>query len=121
LPFPAWVEVMAEVILSFVPVFDPVTVTLNVHALFALTEPPLKVSRPPPVMSRVPLQWLKLPSTAVTPEGRVSVKPMPVNVVDGLGLEITNWRIDVSPVRMEVGEKDLSNSGGEMTIRVSVA
>ena len=78
-PFPPSVDVTAEVVLFFVPTVVPVTGTLKAQLLFALSNPPVKVSRLPPVITRLPLPHREfvVPFVAVTPAGKVSVKPMP--------------------------------------------
>ena len=83
LPFPPSVDVTAEVVLFFVPMVVPVTCTLKVQLLFALSDPPVNVSRLPPVITRLPLPHREfvVPLLVVTPAVKVSVKPMPFNRV----------------------------------------
>ena len=60
LPFPPSVDVTAEVVLFFVPMVVPVTCILKVQLLFALSDPPVNVSRLPPVITRLPLPHREL-------------------------------------------------------------
>ena len=124
MPLPPSVDVTADVVLFFVPAVVPVTVTLKVQLLFAASgPPPVKVSKLPPLITRLPLphKELVVPFRAVTPAGRVSVKPMPLNELARSGLVMVKDNVELLPVKIEDGEKDLARAGGAITVKESVA
>lgn len=121
LPLPPLVEAITPVVLSLVPAVEPVTVTLKVQLLFALSVPPLKLMVSGAEVIKVPPHCGVDESTTVTPVGRTSVKAIPFKVVLALGLVITNLRTVVLPVWIGVGENDLARLGGAMTVNESVA
>ena len=121
-PFPPSFEVTAVVVLFFVPAVVPVTGTGNVQLLFGARDPPVNamvlgavvVSEPPHVAVGPLLVTVKPPT-------RESLKSTPLNAVPGFGLLIVNVRVEVFPVKIELGEKDLPRVGGAITVRESVA
>jgi hypothetical protein len=122
LPLPPSVDVTAVVVLFLVPEVAPVTVTLNVQLLFAASDPPEKDIVLGAVVESEPPQVAVGPLVAtVTPAGKVSVNPMPVSEFDRFGLVTVNDRVEVPPVKIEVGEKDLARTGGAITVREEVA
>jgi hypothetical protein len=122
-PLPPSVDATAVVVLIFVPAVAPVAVTLNVQLLFAASDPPEKVSKLPPVMTRLPLphRELVVPLGAVIPAGKVSVNLMPDRELDIFGLLMVKDNVEVLPVKIEVGENDLARTGGAITVKESVA
>ena len=121
-PFPPSVDVTAEVVLFFVPVVAPVTVTLKVQLLFAASDPPVKEIEIGDVVVSEPPQVEVGPELAtVTPEGRVSVKPMPDSELEIFGLVIVKDNVEVLPTRIDVKEKDLAMAGGAITVSEAVA
>jgi hypothetical protein len=123
LPGPPSVEVTTLVVLVLVPDVVPVVVTLKEQLVFEVREPPEKVSKLPPVITRLPVPHKEfvVPLGAVKPAGKVSVKPMPLKELARLGLEIVKDNVDVLPVKIESGEKDLAITGGAITVRGAVA
>jgi hypothetical protein len=121
-PAPPSVEVIVLVVLFFVPAVVPVTVTLKVQLLFATRDPPVRaivlgavvVSEPPHVTVGPLLAIVKPPT-------RESLKPMPFNPVPRFGLVIVKVSVEVFPVKIEAGEKDLASAGGAITVREAVA
>ena len=98
-PAPLSTEVTAPVVLVFVPEVRPVTFTLKVHMALAarvalvkltLADPAFAVIVPPP---QVPVSPFGVDT--MRPAGNVSVKLIPVNAADALGL-----------VRVKVSEVD---------------
>ena len=122
LPFPPSVEVTAVVVLSIVPAAAPVTATLNVQLVFAASDPPVKEIVLGAVVVKEPPQ-IGVGALVVTvkPATSVSLKPIPLNAVLRFGLVIVNVSVEVLPVKMEVGEKDLAKTGGAITVREAVA
>src|ERR1700690_2612324 len=97
-PLPASVEVTALVTLFCVPAVVPAMFTAKVHeapatrvapARLTLLEPALAMIVPPP---QVPVKPLGVDT--VSPEGRVSVKPIPLKDKPELGFD----RLNVSEV-----------------------
>ena len=122
LPFPPSVEVIAVVMLSFVPAVVPVTVTSKPQVLFAASIPPVNVIVPGAVVVNVPPHVAMGPEVAtVKPEVNVSLNPIPLKALFRFELEIVNVRVEAFPVKMEVGEKDLARPGGAITVREAVA
>jgi hypothetical protein len=122
LPLPPSVDVTAVVVLFFVPEVVPVTVTLNVQLLFAASDPPEKDIVLGAVVVSEPLQVAVGPLLAtVRPVVKTSVNPMPDSELDRFGLVAIKVNVEVMPVKIEVGEKDLASTGGAITVRVEVA
>ena len=121
LPLPPFVDEITLVTLFLAPAVVPVTVTLNVQLLFALSVPPLKLMVSGAEVIKVPPHCAVDESVTVTPEGRTSVKAIPFKVVLALGLVTMNLRLVVLPVWIGVGEKDLVRLGGAITVNESVA
>src|ERR1700733_1140553 len=97
-PLPASVEVTTLVVFFCVPLVVPLTFTAKVHAALAarvaperltLFEPAAAVIVPPP---QLPANPLGVPTT--WPEGKVSVKPIPLRELAALGFD----RLKVSEV-----------------------
>jgi hypothetical protein len=111
-------------VLFFVPEVVPVIFVLKEQLPLLATKPPVIVSRFPPLMTRLlprPHTLLVVPLVAVTPTGKVSVNPMPLNEVKLFGLVILNDNVEVLPVDIELGLNDFDNVGGAITLRVSSA
>src|SRR5689334_20077111 len=107
-PFPASLEVIAVVVLFCVPAVVPVTVTGNVQLLFAASDPPVNTIVLDAVVVRDPPHIVVGPLLAtVKPATRVSLNPMPLKAVPGFGLVMVNVRVEVFPVKIELGENDL--------------
>ena len=90
-PAPVWVEVMGKVVLFFVPPVVPVTFAEKVQELPAFRLAPVNMIEPDPAvavmapLSQLPLRPFGVETTR--PDGRLSVKPMPVRATgfaDGL-------------------------------------
>jgi hypothetical protein len=121
-PFPPSAEVIAVVVLFFVPAVVLVTVTSNVQLLFAASDPPVNsivfgavVASEPPQIEVAPVVG------TVRPESNESLKPISLKAVFRFGLVIVKVSAEVFPVKMEVGEKDLARTGGAITAREAVA
>jgi len=57
----------------------------------------------------------------VKPVGKVSLKLIPLKALFIFGLVIVKVSVEVFPVKMEAGEKDLARTGGAITFREAVA
>jgi hypothetical protein len=121
-PLPPSVEVTAVVVLFFGPAVVPVTGTPKVQLPFAASDPPVKVIVLGAAVVREPPQITVGPLLAtVKPPTRESLKPMPLNAVFRFGLVIVNVSVELFPVKIELGEKDLARVGGAITVREEVA
>jgi len=120
-PVPPLVDVTAPVVLFLTPAVVPVTVTLKVHMPPPAIVAPLSVIKLLPVTVKVPPHWLE-PALfgVVSPAGRVSVKPTPVNDVDEFGLVIVKLRLVVPPTEMFAAPNALLIVGGASTVTVAV-
>jgi len=122
-PVPPPNEVIAPVVLFFVPAVVPVTFTLKVHEALAASVAPVKLTAPDPaVATMVPAPQLPVSPFGVEttrPAGNVSAKPTPVNVV--LGLLIVKLS-EVDPFStMLATPKDFTIVGaGAMTVPVVI-
>ena len=113
---------MVLVVLFFVPAVAPVTVTGKLQLVFAANDPPVNVIVLGAIVVREPPHVVVGPLLAtVKPATRISLKPMPLNAVPRFGLVIENVRVEVFPVKIELGEKDLARTGGAITVREEVA
>ncbi len=122
LPLPPSVDVTAVVVLFAVPAFAPVTVTVNVQLLFAVSDPPEKDMVWGAVVDSEPLQVAVGPLEAmVRLTGKVSVNPIPESKLDRFGLKTVKDNVEVLLVKIEAGEKDLARTGGAITVREAVA
>ena len=123
-PLPPSVEVTTLVVLVFVPEVVPVTLVLKEQLALLVREMPVIVSRFPPVMTRllpIPHTLLVVPFVAVSPGGKVSVNPMPLNEVKLFGFVIVKDNVELLPVDIELGLNDFDNVGGAITFSVSSA
>ena len=94
--------------LSYCPDVVPVTVTLKVQLPPAASDPPVNVSKLPPLMTRLPPQVEVVPFGAVSPAGRTSVNAIPVKLrFSTAPLEIVKVNTEVVPSLIGSGEKDL--------------
>jgi len=125
LPLPPSEDVTAVVTLFFVPAVAPVTVTLNVQLLLAASDPPEKdivlgdvVDSEPPQVAVGPLVATVRPAGKL---GAESVNPMPDRALLWFGLVMVKDRVELFPVKIDVGEKDLARTGGAMTVRDAMA
>ena len=128
LPLPPSVDVTFEVELALVPAVVPVTLTEKVHEVLAARvavvgvprliaeEPAVAVMVPPP---QVPLNPLGVATTS--PNGRVSVKLIPLSAVARLGLVTVKVNEVELPVKMVVAPKFLVMLGGAATVNGAVA
>lgn len=127
-PVPPLVEVIALVVLLNVPAVVGATSNEMVQVLSTASVPPLKVS----VVS--PAEGTKVgePQPADTeilgglatckPAGNASLKPTPVSAtVLPAGAVTIKLSVLVPPRYVEIGEKDLLMSGGDMTVNVAEA
>ncbi len=122
LPLPPSVDVTTVVVLFAVPAFAPVTVTVNVQLLFATSDPPEKDMVWGAVVDSEPLQVAVAPLVpTVRLTGKVSVNPTPESELDRFGLAIVKDKVEVLPVKIEAGEKDLSSAGGAIAVSDAVA
>jgi hypothetical protein len=123
LPLPPSMDVTGvKVVLFFVPDVAPVTVTLNAQLLLAASNPPANaIDLVVAIVVRVPPHSVVDESIMERPAGNISIKPMPDSGVDRFGLVMVKVNVEVSPVKIDVGEKDLAIAGGAITVRESVA
>jgi hypothetical protein len=128
LPFPPSFDVAADEVLTFVPAVVPFTFTENVHELLAgkvapdkLTEvePATAVIVPPPQLPVKPFGFAT--SKPPVADRGESVNPTLDSELDRFGLVMVKDNVEVSPVKIEVGENDLAMAGGAITVRESVA
>ncbi len=101
----------------------PVTVTVNVHLLFADIVPPVTVMvlvAAVDVKLFVPPQTEDVPSLIDKPAGKTSVTATPVNAVARFGFVMVKLRLVVLPVRTYVAPNDFSMDGGATTVRLLV-
>ncbi len=90
-PVPPSVEVTFPVVLFFTPALVAVTLTEKVQLPMAVRLPPLRMIVPDPAVAVIvppQLPFSPLGVEITRPGGSVSVKPMPVNAVEVLGLFI---------------------------------
>jgi hypothetical protein len=119
LPLPPCVDMTTVVVLFIVPDIAPVTRTLNAQLLFAASDPPVKDIVLGVVVVSEPLQVAVGPLlVTVTPAGNVSENLMPDSELDTFGLFTVKVKVDVLPVKIESGAKDLARTGGAITVRV---
>ena len=122
-PVPPSVEVIALVVLFAFPAAVPVTATEMVQVPLAATLPPEKLTLPAPAVAvNVPPQVLVTPGVLATTRvpvvfGKVSVNPMPVNVVPALGLVIVNVKVAFVFSGMLGALNALLKVGGATTVR----
>ncbi len=117
LPVPPSVEVTAVVVLFCIPALAPVTVTLNVQLLLAVSDPPENEIVLGAVVDSDPLQVAVGPLlVTVSPEGRVSEKARPESELNEFWFVIVKLKVDVLPVKIEVGEKDFASTGGATAV-----
>jgi hypothetical protein len=121
-PVPPFVEATVT-LLFFTPAVEPSTSIEKVQDpfptsvapdRFTVEVPAVAVMVPPP---QLPVNPFGVATTS--PEGRLSVKAMPVNTVPGLGLVIVKLRVVVPFNGMLAAPKDLLIEGGAMTVTVS--
>jgi len=120
-PVPPFVELTAPVVLFLTPAVVPVTVKLKVQLPPPAIVAPLSVIKLLPVTVNVPPHWLE-PALfgVVSPAGKVSVKPTPVNAVDEFGFVIVKLRLVVPPTAMLAAPNALLIVGGATTVTVAV-
>lgn len=122
MPFPPSVDVTSLVVLFLVPTVVPVTGRLKVQLVFAARDPAVKEIELGAVVVNEPLQTAVGPlEVMVRPEGKVSVKLIPVRGLSWFGLVMVKVKVAVSPVKIEDGEKDLAILAGAITSKGSVA
>src|SRR6266851_4384733 len=119
-PVPPCVELTAPVVLFCVPAAMPLTLTAKLHGALAarvaperltLLEPAAAVIVPPP---HEPVSPLGVETTS--PEGSVSVNPIPLREVALFGLERLNVNV-VEPFNgIEAAPKDFPIVGGATTV-----
>jgi hypothetical protein len=123
-PVPPSFEVIAPVVLSFVPAVAPNTLTDSVQVLVTGSVPPDKLSDGAPATgAKVPPQVLVAPGgdATTTPAGKLSVNPIPVSATFVFGLAMLKVKVLVAPTRIVVGLNALLMVGGVATVRVAVA
>jgi hypothetical protein len=123
-PVPPLVEVIDELVLTFVPAVVPVTLSEIVQDAEAATVPPDRFTFPPPAAAvTLPphelVTPLGLPTTS--PAGKASVNATPVSAVEELGLVIVKVSNDVPPAEIDAGAKLLANPGGLTVVTSSEA
>src|ERR1700724_1346367 len=90
-PVPPWVELMAPVVLFCVPAAMPVTLTVKLHGVTPARVAPERLTVPEPAVAVIvppphePVSPLGVETTS--PEGSVSVNPIPLRDVPLFGLE----------------------------------
>jgi len=122
-PVPPSVELTAPLVLFLVPVVVAVISTFTVHVEFAARAPALKVSVVSPASGlKVPLQAVVALGVAATcnPEGRLSLKAIPVKAVVVFGLVIVKVRVATPPVQIVEALKDLLIVGAPTTVIMAV-
>jgi len=123
-PVPPSVELMLPLTLFLVPAVVPVTSTLTVQFEPAVRDPELKLSvvLPAAGVKLPPVQFVLALGVAATctPDGRLSLKAMPVRVVVVFGLVIVNVNVDTPPVQIVEAVNDLLIVGGATTVIMAV-
>jgi hypothetical protein len=113
-PVPPSTDVIAPVVLTFVPAVVPFTLTINVQEPLAVNANPEMlilpppavalgvpaVDTPPPELRQVPLWPLGVATTS--PAGRVSLKAMDCTLVDEFGFVMVKVRLVVAPIAIEL-------------------
>jgi hypothetical protein len=112
--------VMEEVVLFWVPMETPVTVTEIGQLAPAASVPPVNVSMLLPVIERVPPQGVVAPLGAVRPEGSKSVKSMPESATVALGFVNVRSRLVVPLKGIDPAPNALPIVGGASTVTVAV-
>jgi hypothetical protein len=87
----------------------------------AIDAPLSEIVRVAPTVVTVPPQAEEVPSATLNPAGSTSVKATPVRVVVVFELVMVNVRVDVPPIEIEVGLKDLAMLGGATTVMLAAA
>lgn len=104
-PLPASLEVIADVVLTFVPVLVPATFIENVQEPLAAMVAPVRLALLPPAVAVMvpPPQDPERPLGVATtrPAGRASVNPTPVTLVELLGLVMVKLSDVVPPTAIE--------------------
>jgi hypothetical protein len=124
-PVPPSVEVTLPVTLFWVPAVVPVTFTENVQPLLAPTDPPDKLITPVPCVAVIaPAPQLPVSPLGVeitSPDGKVSVNPMPLRELPVFGLLMVKLN-DVEPLSgMLAPPNILLIVGGATTVKVAEA
>lgn len=114
-PVPPCVELTAVVVLFLTPAVAPVTVTAIVQDEPAAIVPPVKVSRLPPLTTKLPPQTVDVPFTAVKPDGKGSVNATPVKPTVLLGLFTVIFSVAVPASAIADVENDFEIVGGALT------
>jgi len=97
-PVPPLADVTLPLVLFWTPAVTPVTLTVTWHIPLGGMVPPLKLIVPLPATAViVPPQLLLAPGVAATfsPDGRLSVNPIPVNATVVLGFVSVNDKVVV--------------------------
>jgi hypothetical protein len=98
-PFPASLDVTALVVFFCVPEAVPVTLIVNVHDALAARLAPERLTLPDPAAAVIvpPPQFPVKPLGEATlcPDGKVSVKPIPLRAKFELGFDRLNVRVVV--------------------------
>ena len=118
-PLPPWSEVTGPVVLFFTPGVFPTMTTLNVQDALGgrLAPANVMVVEPDVAVTGKPLQ-VALDVDTVTPDGRASMNPTPLNVPSAvvLGFVMVNVRVEVFPAWIMGGEKFFVIVGGSTTV-----
>ena len=123
-PWPLSVAVIAPVVLFWTPVVVPVTLTTMVQEPLAASVPPLRLMELEPAAAvtappHIPLTTLGVDTT--TPEGKASVKEMPLRDSAVFGLLMVKVRLVPPPTEIVDAPKAFMIVGGEATTRLAVA
>jgi len=122
-PAPLSFELIAPLVFIHTPVVEPVTVTLKLQLLLppVPSVPPVNEIVPGAVVETVPPHAAVGPEVAtVSPAGSVSVKLIPVRLIDEFGLVIVKVRLVVAPSSTLEAPNDLVSVGGEATVTDAV-
>jgi len=122
MPVPPSFEVMARVVLFWMPAVAPVTVTLNEHEPLAAMVALDRVMVPGEVVVSVPPPHVvEVPPATVSPAGSGSVNPTPVSPTVPLGFVMVKVSRVVLFSRMLDVPNPLVIIGGAATVRVAEA
>lgn len=121
-PVPPLVELTVPVVLTLLPAVDGVTVAVTVQVPLAAMDAPLRtIDVVVEVATEPPVQLVATP-VCVMPEGKPSVKPTPVTVVEVLGLVSVIVKPEVPPSAIVAGLKALAMVGGAVPpLKVTMA
>lgn len=123
-PVPPFVDVTLPVVLVYVPVVVPVTVTLNEQVppatIVVVFRSAIILVAAVVVRLFIPPQTENVPSATDSPKGNTSVNATPVKPVDALGLVMSKSSEVVLPVKIGFALNDLAITGEATTVNEDV-